>query len=599
MCIIHCIIKRGPFPFYAARLYLLQRANSSLDRLLVPRSDFSIIQEEGTIDISRFRSASIESVKFARGIWILLSQIAHGEGEGSREAQVAEKTTSTRASGMIPFNGIRRVSRHQVVVELLRPSSRKGKEVVGQSPGLKLQVQVVGRNPVCILNRQERRNPEVKFLCTGQKDWLVAGDKVSLSIKRPFFYELRLAGQSSPGSGEATLDTKANFNGNEKVPEKRNGDYSKFDEMDEEAGIAEAVARRQRRKLEREGGTDNSVYSHHRRIGESVQKKRETEETRSAEDKVAGQSERDAQKISSVRAEEVGPVFEEEDKAVRANRTRDEHSFDPVADFGFIVEGAEFSAFDKTRANNSVWRPEIGEGRGAEDDISDEEEMTSGRGGLHGLRDERTGVKKSRGSQEDEEWGGDNEEENDRLKIIAEKKGQTKMATRRTGPKSTTNTRKKSEGGSTNRTKRVKEDSDEDSDGSAGSLDDFIVDDRNLSADTAASVTERTQNIEPSFTIPLPKKLHEFLRIKEEVKRGEKTLVLWEDLSRLRKAADSERMFLGGVEMIVETGTLLRVKRGAIKYEKHPQIVRLDYVDQICLASVLPSAQFVQALSSV
>lgn len=149
-----------------------------------------------------------------------------------------------RVAGLSHHDGS--VSRHQVVVDLLRPSSRKGKEVIGQSLGLKLQVQVVGRNPICVVNRgtEEKGRPKVKFLCNGQKDWLTSGDQISLSIKRPFFYELRFEGRSSASLGNASLDTKVSKTGIESTPNRKGGKDAQFTSMDEEEVIAEAVARR-------------------------------------------------------------------------------------------------------------------------------------------------------------------------------------------------------------------------------------------------------------------------------------------------------------------------------------------------------------------
>ncbi|KAL3678175.1 hypothetical protein R1sor_021131 [Riccia sorocarpa] len=420
-----------------------------------------------------------------------------GEDGNVLELQEGQPLVLGRAAKLSHYDGS--VSRHQVVVEPLRPSSRKGKEVVGQSLNLKLQVRVVGRNPICILNRrsEESRNPEVKFLCTGQKDWLVAGDKISLSIKQPSFYELRIEGQSSPSRGKAALDTKANIDGTERVPDHGNRHYSKSDEMDEEAGIAEAVARRQRRKLEREGISGNSSHNQHRPAGNTTSKERKPEENRYE----ARQSDVDAQRSAPKKGEEVEEFDDEQDRPLEPHKNLAKGSIDPVtadsfplqlsgififslsasskpnwlwmAEFGFILEGSEFSAYEKKLRNkNDIWRPEIGESRGNEDDISGDEEMTSGRGGPH-----RTVVKKSRNSQDDEEWGGDDEEEQDRLKNVAQVQGKTKRATRRTGSKPSTTKRKKSEGQNTTRSKRVQEDSDEDSEDSVGSLEDFIVDD--------------------------------------------------------------------------------------------------------------------------
>jgi hypothetical protein len=142
------------------------------------------------------------------------------------------------------------VSRIHLVFKLSRPVSKKGKEAVGKSTALKLQWQVVGKNPICMINAsgseaEQNPRPVIHFAGSSEMGWLDPGDKFSLSIKDPFFFTLR---ECSPGGLRANdISVENSLKG---VAER--GTDREAVSLEEEEGIARAVARRQRRRLERD-----------------------------------------------------------------------------------------------------------------------------------------------------------------------------------------------------------------------------------------------------------------------------------------------------------------------------------------------------------
>ncbi|CAM6097581.1 unnamed protein product [Calypogeia fissa] len=314
------------------------------------------------------------------------------------------------------------VSRFHVVVELLRPASRKGKEVVGKSTALKLHVHVVGRNPICITTTiqggggaVDKKPPLVKFAAKGEIEWLAPGDKFALSIRRPSFYLLRecspgsLIGDNMPidthrvgritNSVESNLISLAETNVKELEPNSLDNE--------EEEGIARAVARRQRRKLEREA---------------EQQKMGLSEQQRHLENGLEGDLDRVKPDVSSREAEE---------SVVPPQTNHTVYTVNPISDFGFLVKGSEFQAYEKRSKTGigQTWDWKIDK-KGATGDDSfhpialDEESKM----------DNRNLVKKSRSEQadeeEDEEWGGDTKDEEDQVSRGVGLRARSKVSTR-------------------------------------------------------------------------------------------------------------------------------------------------------------------------
>lgn len=176
------------------------------------------------------------------------------------ELKEGERHEMGRCSGL-HVETDKSVSRLHVIVELLRPASRKGKEVVGESTALKLRVRVVGRNPICIRTREGAEDnvssPQIKFSGRGETDWLAPGDKFALSIRQPLFLVLRQCSRGSLGGDDIFESHRAgrieNVVENQlDCPVEKNVPEVDADSVEEEEGIARAVARRQRRRLERE-----------------------------------------------------------------------------------------------------------------------------------------------------------------------------------------------------------------------------------------------------------------------------------------------------------------------------------------------------------
>ncbi len=125
------------------------------------------------------------------------------QGEDGSIVELPETKELGRGPGIAPHD--RSVSRRQVRLRI--------------ADGDSIGIEVLGPNPICVVHAKPVT--EVEIVKPGSESSLRIGDKFSLSIHAPVFYTLR------------------------------NGKSVQDDHVDEEEGIAEAVARWQRRKQER------------------------------------------------------------------------------------------------------------------------------------------------------------------------------------------------------------------------------------------------------------------------------------------------------------------------------------------------------------
>ncbi|CAN6207451.1 unnamed protein product [Urochloa humidicola] len=204
-------------------------------------------------------------------------------------------------------------------------------------PGVAFEV--VGRNPLIV--RSPNGGVSSGVFRRGEKGELRPGDALSLSLKTPAFWVVR---RRREGDGEG--------------------------EVDVEAAVLDAVARREKRTRER--------------------KEREREK-RAAEEEAAKE------------------VTEEEEGAAGSDVEGleiDLASIDPVREFGFLLMGHEFDGYSKGRIRAPKdWNWFLEETKRSSDDEDDE--VSNGRGRTKSLGGNK---KKKDGEGEDEDWTDDEKE---------------------------------------------------------------------------------------------------------------------------------------------------------------------------------------------
>eukprot|EP00250_Pteridium_aquilinum_P002810 c13033_g1_i1 orf=380-1813(-) len=376
------------------------------------------------------------------------------------------------------------VSRHQILLELQERSVEVG-SMDHDTSHRALSVKVLGVNPVCIVHIRQsigrrRDDQEMVLLKKGEMDTLSPGDKISLSLSLPMFLTVRegegrknIAGSKAierPGSSVAVpveaemlanaVDSKqlaeddllGKWNDRKKKKETEpcisHGGTARTDAfetrcvsankdlatIEEEAGIAQAVARRQRRALERRQQQEQKLqYGMPGPVKET-------------------------ENVCSVQHE----VQELEDSFVKTE------SIDPVKEFGFLVEGSEFEQYKNSHKAGGrwVWPPAKlpAESISDEDDEDKQEKHT------------RSSRRKVRTEEDDEEWRGDDQEEVVSLARTKKHKAGAKVNLRSHEPSSSKNrkTAVKKESGSSGMAKDGSEETEDEADETLGG---FIVSD--------------------------------------------------------------------------------------------------------------------------
>lgn len=312
------------------------------------------------------------------------------------------------------------VSRRQISLELQEQSkeARSG----GNSTYFGLCVKVLGANPVCIVHigqstGSSNNDQAMTLLRKGDIKTLFPGDRISLSLSLPMFLTVREcvgrknmsgAKNSERVGGSSVLPIKeeemaTNDECSNQVAEedlvgswknRKNKKKSEpcitddtehtealekrqvladegKDTNEEEAGIAQAVARRQKRALERRQ-----------------------------------QQEQNRNKEGTGLMEEVEDVPNSESEASKLEKfSVDTENIDPVKEFGFLVEGLEFDQYKKRHKLDGgrwVWPPaekSLADSGSDEDDQDQHERHRQSRKG------------KKRIDEDEEEWKGDDQDE--------------------------------------------------------------------------------------------------------------------------------------------------------------------------------------------
>ncbi|MCO5604411.1 hypothetical protein L7F22_058576 [Adiantum nelumboides] len=284
------------------------------------------------------------------------------------------------------------VSRDQVLVEL-KESREKFSSADHDSPLYGLFIEVLGANPVCILHIRQSRGgrsdtEDVVFLKKGETDTMFVGDKISLSLCHPQFFTVK-EGDGKNGLSSLVIDKPGSLAEDDLLQKWKDRKSVKvagpsfchatslsdastsanrclLDERDnaanEEEGIAQAVARRQKRAFDRRQQLAQKLH--------------------------------DKQTVSAKDMSDVLQVAHEQDD----NVINTQH-IDPVKEFGFLVEGSEFDQYKpRFKANRGKWVwPSVSNVEFSSDDDVEN---------IHTSKRKRKAK-----TEEDEDWGGDDQQE--------------------------------------------------------------------------------------------------------------------------------------------------------------------------------------------
>lgn len=344
------------------------------------------------------------------------------------------------------------VSRHQILLELQKPTKEVG--LVGNDSGLgRLLVKVLGANPVCIVHIQQGLKPtgrlsddaqEMVLLRKGEMDTLSLGDKISLSIRHPMFFTVKDRGHRMKDASSRFIERSGSIavvpkreetlsnaevgnqateddllgkwrdrkKGKETGPS--NTDGTKLLEAvgsacssgdkevaanEEEEGIAQAVARRQKRAYERRQQQEQ------RPQGEIIGRLREAGETSTVQ-------------------------FDEGQEEEEYNYVETE-GIDLAKEFGFLVEGSEFDQYKKThRLDGSKWVWPLS--KPLSDQADDEQDNNVVDMGQH----TPSSRKKLKKDEDDEEWRGEDLDEKVAVASAKKSKLVAKVTLRSHGPSS-------------------------------------------------------------------------------------------------------------------------------------------------------------------
>ncbi|XP_024394220.1 uncharacterized protein [Physcomitrium patens] len=382
-------------------------------------------------------------------------------------------------------------------------------------------IDVIGPNPICIIHSNDgsKSTDEVEIAKSGTQTLLRTGDRFSLSIQEPVFYTLQEPGArvtlGSHVSGDTRPQRIENINGRKIAGHKESdandqcdggvrveeADHLKADsrrvgittDADEEEGIAEAVARWQRRKQElmeidqRRSTQAGTVLKEDKdRIGEQA----------IVEEKLT----KDISQLEPVHSKTLSrdPLETNEPELFDRGRPSEDDT-DLAKKFGFVVEGCEFERYGKMAHDTSNWVWQIGR---RQVNYSDDDE--DGYGGDQDYKQHRLITTGSESKQkakpgndddeEDDDWRGDDEGEIKLLssgeKVVSRKRGvQTRLRDVATTSEARSDSKKKRKVSSKTlaaastssqkdfkRKPRASEEEDDEEDGDKD-LDDFVVED--------------------------------------------------------------------------------------------------------------------------
>ncbi|GAQ79622.1 hypothetical protein KFL_000340250 [Klebsormidium nitens] len=335
----------------------------------------------------------------------------------------------------------------------------------------RVRVEALGPNPICVLLQGEVESKEkgvggkteVRFLEQGEGCWLDPGDRVSLSIVKPCFYTVRapekrgLSGrvqeamEGSTKHGERKRRDRGGEEGEEEhatgavgteegaYEEEPNdekaasGHSSKYGGKagskrgrgeGNEIGVQGDGKRRREQKVE-----DVGRMADMRAVGSAVQKSDVRKGKRDKELDLGGDEDGDRERG----ADEGTPPDSKRGRrsGVGQQEAGPPAAFDPIKEYGLLVEGEEFDQYDQKKAHNTrPWTWQIGPSKKEDDSDEepfDEEEQEKGggapRGGARGGA--KAGPRKSaarerskKGEDDEDEWTGDSEEEAEEVEEV-------------------------------------------------------------------------------------------------------------------------------------------------------------------------------------
>lgn len=385
------------------------------------------------------------------------------------------------------------VSRDQVLVE---SKEQRKKASSGDPDTCVLFIKVLGSNPVCILHegqstRGRSGSQEVVFLKKGEKDTLFLGDKFSLSLSHPMFFTVR-EGDEKKGSPNLNTINKLGSIAQDELLQKRkdgknmteagpsNSHVAALSDAglpevrdnvpDEEVGVAQAVAQRQKRALEGQQQQANMLQGERVKEAEDMSDVQPEDRDNATNEEVGiaqavarrqkralERRQQQAHMLPGGQAREVEDISDAQQGAHEADDVVIKtENIDPVKDFGFLVEGSEFDQY-KNRCQSVggrwIWPPPTSSAKSPrDDDIEDRHTKKRGR-------------KKTR-EEDDDEWGGDDQEEEVAIASATKRKVGAKLNLRSHEPSTSKNRdvsiKSKKPGGRTVKNREEEEEEDED-----------------------------------------------------------------------------------------------------------------------------------------
>lgn len=319
------------------------------------------------------------------------------------------------------------VSRRQVLIELQKENDGDDEE----GDFNRVYVEVLGANPICILRSGAlNQKSSLEFLKKGQSSYLRDGDKFSLSVKNTHFFTLKK--KVEKGFSEEKTKT-----GNE-------------DEDEEKKRIEEAVARRQKRAMERKQKEKLQGENEDFNKGKLDEERGKGKEGPRLELELEEQDETEIQDLGLFQSLDLSHI-------------------DPVAEFGFLVEGSEFEQYGKRRVHD-VDRWDSFLGKDSEKSSEDEDEDFIEQKNLKGKKGKHKKKKEAKDEKEDEDWTGESEEEKMQINKLKGSKKPKALKTRTSSRRDSSSTVLASTGSN-------KKQLDDDIDENDETLGGFIVDD--------------------------------------------------------------------------------------------------------------------------
>lgn len=287
------------------------------------------------------------------------------------------------------------VSRRQVLIEL-----RKENDTADVEGGFnRVYVEVLGPNPICILRSGElEHKSSLEFLKMGQSSFLRIGDRFSLSVKHIHFFTLKKKEEKGPSEA-----------GNE-------------EEDEENRRIEEAIARRQRRAMERKQKEKLQDENEDFNRGKLEEEQGKGKEGPRLELELEEQDETEIQDLGLLQSLDISHI-------------------DPVAEFGFLKEGSEFEQYGRHRVPDARrWDLFLGKDSEKSSEDEDEDEDFREEKKLKGRKGKHKKKRETKDEKEDEDWTGESEEEKTQINKLKGSKKPRALKTRTSSRKDSSST---------------------------------------------------------------------------------------------------------------------------------------------------------------